>query len=386
LRILILTPFFTPNIGGAETHLADLCRYLVQGGNQVEVLTYKPLLTRLAAPILEVSHGLKVRRIDWPANGLFYKLENNQLAELLYLAPMLFLVSALSLIRPNERPEIIHAHGLTATAAAVALSRIFRIRIVSSLHTIYRLDQRRKLFSSSVAFLLARTNRILVPSESCKKDLQSVGIPSESVDVYTNWVDQTLFKPRDKEACRRSVGLPVSKHIMLFVGRLIESKGVLLLMTVAERMPEYTFVFVGDGPLRKVVEKSAETHPNIVFVGRKVGLELAQIYSCADVLWGSADDDYLGRVAIEGLSCGVPVMIPDRLTIFGIERRVSADMLGPSVIVRVRDSPMDIEAQLKKLFGDPSIISSMSRESRKVALSLFNQENAAVIERSYHAR
>jgi hypothetical protein len=47
---------------------------------------------------------------------------------------------------------------------------------------------------------------------------------------------------------------------------------------------------------------------------------------------------------------------------------------------------MDIEAQLKKLFGDPSIISSMSLESRKVALSLFNQENAAVIERSYYAR
>ena len=379
----MLSPFFPPNVGGAETHLADLCRYLVSNGNQVEVLTYKPLLTRIAAPGLEESRGLKIRRIDWPANGLFYKLENNQLAELLYLAPMLFWFSLLSLVRPRERPEVIHSHGLTATAAGVALGKIFKIRTVSSLHTIYRLDKRKRAFAKSVAFLLSKTDRILVPSEACKKDLQTVGISPQFVDVYTNWVDQNLFKPLDKEKCRRSIGLNGNKHVVLFVGRLIESKGVLLLASVAERLPEYTFIFVGDGPLRKFIEDLAKEHPNILFMGKKYGFELARMYNCADIVWGSADDDYVGRATIEGLSCGVPVMIPDSLTIFGIERETIPELLGPSVSVHVSMSPADIETQLRQLLENPSTVAEMSRKSREMAMVMFGEGNAKVIERSY---
>ena len=43
--ILILTPFFSPNIGGVESHLDDLVTALDQQGYLVFVQTYSPLTT-----------------------------------------------------------------------------------------------------------------------------------------------------------------------------------------------------------------------------------------------------------------------------------------------------------------------------------------------------
>jgi glycosyltransferase involved in cell wall biosynthesis len=350
----------------------------------VDVISYKPLNTPVEAPSLEISSGLRVRRIRWFSNGLFYKLERNPLAELVYLTPMLFWFPALLLLRTRDRPDVIHSHGLTATAAAVLLGKIFRIRVVSSLHTIYRLDGRSRIFSKSVTFLLSKVNRVLVPAQGAKRDLQSAGLSPTSIDVYTYWVDQELFRPRDKNSCRRSLGLSRGP-IVLFVGRLIESKGVLPLLAAAKRLPACTFLFAGDGPLGTVLENAAAEYPNVIFLGRKKGFELSQIYNCADILWGSADEDYVGRVTIEALSCGVPVMIPDRLKIFGIERRVSDDLLGPSVSIHVRDSAAEIEVQLRKLFENPIIAEEMSKRSREIALARYSQENAKIIERSYES-
>ena len=41
----ILTPFFSPNIGGVETHLDDLVNGLDKGGYKVYVQTYSPITT-----------------------------------------------------------------------------------------------------------------------------------------------------------------------------------------------------------------------------------------------------------------------------------------------------------------------------------------------------
>ena len=43
--VLIITPFFSPNIGGVETHLDDLVDALDKNGYKVYVQTYSPLTT-----------------------------------------------------------------------------------------------------------------------------------------------------------------------------------------------------------------------------------------------------------------------------------------------------------------------------------------------------
>ena len=63
--ILILTPFFSPNTGGVETHLDDLVEYLVKRSYQVYVLTYQPLMNNIQAQSVEKKPNLEIRRIKW---------------------------------------------------------------------------------------------------------------------------------------------------------------------------------------------------------------------------------------------------------------------------------------------------------------------------------
>ena len=45
--ILIICPFYLPNLGGVETHLDLLTKYLVSRQIPTTVLTYKPLTTQV---------------------------------------------------------------------------------------------------------------------------------------------------------------------------------------------------------------------------------------------------------------------------------------------------------------------------------------------------
>jgi glycosyltransferase involved in cell wall biosynthesis len=352
-------------------------------GHKIQVVCYQPLNTPVRGSPYETSEGMEVRRISWFSNQLFYKLERSPLAEFAYLTPMIFWFTTLLLLRPRRRPDVIHAHGLSAVPAAVLLGKIFKIRVVVSLHVIYRLANRHRTFSKPAAFLLSKPSKILVPSSSAKRDLQGAGVPGAKISIYTYWVDQKIFKPAEKEECRKMVGLRPKGFVVLFVGRLIGGKWVTPLVSVAKKMHDHTFLFVGEGPLKGALEKAATECPNVVFMGRKDGRELSRIYNCADILWGTADEDYVGRVVIEALSCGIPVMIPDRLTVFGIERKVSSNILGPSVSILVKPFPEEIETELRKLSENRSIVEAMSRRSRETALTSYSDDNATVIEKSY---
>jgi glycosyltransferase involved in cell wall biosynthesis len=95
IKILMITPFFSPNIGGVETHLDDLCEYLRKRGHKIFVITYQPLTTNVKALKFERDQNLEVRRIGWFGYSLFHKLEPYPLLEFMYLTPILLVYSFL---------------------------------------------------------------------------------------------------------------------------------------------------------------------------------------------------------------------------------------------------------------------------------------------------
>ena len=76
--VLILTPFYEPNVGGVETHLKDLTDYLKKTDRyRVYVLTYQPLTTKAKGAYSEggKDDNVKIIRIPWIGFNLFHKLE-----------------------------------------------------------------------------------------------------------------------------------------------------------------------------------------------------------------------------------------------------------------------------------------------------------------------
>ena len=90
--VLILTPFYSPNIGGVETHLDDLVEALDKKNFRVYVQTYSPITTEGVSwkSREEKGKNISIRRYAWFGKSLFHKIEKYPLLDFLYIAPYLF--------------------------------------------------------------------------------------------------------------------------------------------------------------------------------------------------------------------------------------------------------------------------------------------------------
>src|SRR3989338_1258961 len=231
--VLILTPFYEPNIGGVETHLKDLTDYLrADGGYNIFVLTYQPLTARAKAPPFQNNGCLRIIRIPWVGYNLFHKLEPYPLLEFLYLTPLLFLNAFLFLLVYGWRISVIHAQGFNAAFIGRIIAPVFSKRLGVSIHAIYNLDPASEL-SRLIKWTLVGSSRVLTLSLASKKELVKIGLRDKLIGVYTYWVDQQRFSPVPQETARNSLGWP-DKFTILFAGRLIEKKGADILVQAAK--------------------------------------------------------------------------------------------------------------------------------------------------------
>lgn len=123
------------------------------------------------------------------------------------------------------------------------------------------------------------------------------------------------FIIKSREECRKKLGLPLDKKILLQVGRAIKARGFDWIMDLIEHYKgrdEYFLVFAG-------VDKSGEYHKYLVDKECYVTpylphRELPDYYNAADLLYylphGEMDLNFAGTsyVPLEALACGTPVV------------------------------------------------------------------------------
>ena len=152
--------------------------------------------------------------------------------------------------------------------------------------------------------ILAGADAVIVNGASGRRYIQHLGCASEKIHTVPQVADGTFPVEHHSQA---SAG-----HIrLLFVGRLVELKGVQLLLDSLSRVdPEkFQLTIVGDGPYRRDLEaKALSMHLPIEFVGYLVGDDLAGAYSNADYLVFPTLSDEWGLVVNEALTAGVPVI------------------------------------------------------------------------------
>ena len=139
-KILILTPFFSPEIGGAEVFTEQLAKESAKWF-PTSVLTYQPFRTK--APSYEeyyYSKGhLRIYRVKWlvaPSKAW----RGTTLINVFLTFPRLMLKSFV-LFR-KERFDIIHAQGLIAGMIAVLLAKVYRCKVFLTLLALYKCQDR----------------------------------------------------------------------------------------------------------------------------------------------------------------------------------------------------------------------------------------------------
>ncbi len=134
--------------------------------------------------------------------------------------------------------------------------------------------------------------------------------------VVPNGVDLTRFKPLDvdaKKSVRRSIGADSAKPLIGYFGRLSPEKGVLELLHLHRRMPatsQLTLVVVGGAANKEEQRYERELHQcaadGVIFLGHQE--DAATLMAAVDVIVMPSQVESFGRVAVEGLACGVAVV------------------------------------------------------------------------------
>lgn len=116
-----------------------------------------------------------------------------------------------------------------------------------------------------------------------------------NVELWPKGVDTELFHP-DKRT-----DLPYAPPIFLFVGRVAVEKNIEAFLNLT--LPG-TKLVVGGGPS---LEQLRLQYPDTVFLGPKVGEELATLFASADAFVFPSRTDTFGLVLLEALASGTPV-------------------------------------------------------------------------------
>ena len=333
LRVLVITKIF-PN--AAEPTSAPFNRQQIVALSRicrVEVLATIPwypgarlLAGRSSAgrltevPDREVIEGIDVRH----PRTLFVPRIAHGLWAPMYIAS----IAPLALSYRGKVDVVLGTWAYPDGVAAVALAGLIGVPAVVKLHgsdmnLIAKLPGPRRL----LRLALPRAARVVAVSRALAEEARALGVPADRVSIVMNGVDAELFRPRDRAAARRELGLPgdASARIIVYVGNLKETKGVLDLAAAFERIaethPETHLAIVGGGDARPALEAVAKRWPGrITLAGARPLAEVPQWMAACDVLTLPSWAEGTPNVVLEALASGRRVVassvggIPDLIT------------------------------------------------------------------------
>lgn len=364
MKVLILSVHYLPNIGGAETHMSDLKEALLKRKNNVFVLTYQPLQTKASWKIYEKESGYQIFRIPWLV-GLFYKFQHNPFLEFIYVFPGIFIFLPLIII--FQKPDVIHAHGIISGFVALCWGKIFNIRTVISTHNTYNFPHH-GFFPRFVGWIFNNTDHILCLSSQSADEIGKLVQDKNKVSVFTSWVDLDKFHPLNKNISRKKLGWN-DKFIVLFVGRLVPEKGVPELLLAARLFNKNIGLKIaGTGVMESKIGR--------YYIGKISQTDLPLYYSAADiVIVPSTHEEGFGRVIIESLACGTPVIGSNR----GAIPQVMDETVGKLIDV----TPGNIKDAVEYFYKNPGNLRKLSKNARHFAVKRYSEGNVKAIISTY---
>ena len=171
-NILIITPFFPPNIGGVESFMSSLCKHYQQKNIKSTVLTLKPVTTFVKAKDFELINKkmTKVYRFSFFSSHLYHKSENNIFFNFIFIFPYFFLkVIAFIAFKKKEKYDLISAHGFHSLLISFFLKKILRINCNFFAHSTYDNFKKSPLKRFLFTFLLKIPNKIFCNSLKTKE-------------------------------------------------------------------------------------------------------------------------------------------------------------------------------------------------------------------------
>jgi glycosyltransferase involved in cell wall biosynthesis len=171
-----------------------------------------------------------------------------------------------------------------------------------------------------VAYLMRRADFVITLSDELRAKVTQLGVSRERTRVVLNGVDLSRFSPMNRDACRKKLGLPSGRKILLSVGRVTAGKGH---QDLVRMMPELSktddvelYIIGGVNPeedftqaLRAMIAALRLTNVHLL---DGVPHETLPLWYCAaDAFCLASKREGCPNVLLEALACGTPVVTMD---------------------------------------------------------------------------
>jgi glycosyltransferase involved in cell wall biosynthesis len=260
------------------------------------------------------------------------------------------------------RPDVIVIGGWNQPAfwVAAAYSRVMRVPLVAWVESTAR-DSRpgSPLTELPKRAIVAASRSFLVPGRASATYLEGLGAQADRIALAPNAVDMSRF--RDEVDSIRAAGGPdpISRPLVLYVGRLDVEKGVDVLLQAAEQL-EATIAIIGRGPEEERLRRAAP--PNVRFLGWVDRDELPRWYAGADVFVLPSLSDQWGMVLNEAAAAGLPLVSSDAP---GAAQELIEDGVNGFCVAAGDAGALRDAIQL--LLADASLRASAGERSREIA-------------------
>ena len=366
-RVLVLTSTFPRWQGDHEPPFVfELSRRLSEQFDVVVLAPHAP-----GAKRFENMGNLEVHRFryfftPWQSlayhGGIMANLKQNRLRYLLVPFFLLSeLVSLIGLLR-KYRVDVIHAHWLIPNGLVAIVARALdtgeKPDIVCTSHGTDLFGLTGFVFRWLQKQVILEASRLTVVSAALRAHAISLASRGD-VEVIPMGVDLAVtFTP--------PVASERSSTALLFVGRLVEKKGVqYLIMAMPEilkKHPQAMLAIAGDGPERESLRRQAAVlgmGKHVRFHGALENAALRELYGNAAIFVSPSLAEGFGLALVEASGCGCPVITTDLAAI----RDIVID--GVTGLICRRADSADLAAKICFLLEHPELRESMGHAGRQ---------------------
>jgi len=259
-------------------------------------------------PAVEERHGIAVHH---PRYLLIPKIGMNVAPWFLYRAG---LAACRRLGLNKQSVDVIDAHYFYPDGVAAAmLARELGIPfVVTARGTDLNVLPDFPFVRRQIVWAAQRASAAITVSGALKQKLLALGVDAQKSAVLRNGVDLELFKPMDRDAARRRLGL--SGYTILSVGNLVALKGHELTIEALASLKDCTLLVAGGGPLRETLQARAVSlgvGDRVRLLGEVPHAQLAELYSAADAFVLMSEREGWANVLLESMACGTPAIATD---------------------------------------------------------------------------
>ena len=205
-------------------------------------------------------------------------------------------------------------------------------------------------------------------------DAAKVLNPSQAAYVRGLYPSLPVYQFHDYVACEFFEAAPTMQgtHV-LFIGHPFDLKGVDILikafLLIADRHPLVTLRIMGYSPAHElsVYLALAGHHPRIEFLKPGWMEEVRDQLKDCYLLVNATRTEALGRVFIEAMSCGKPIVASDTNG-----ARICVED-GQTGFIDRQEDPEDCARQMDRLLSDPALAARMGQAGRERARALFSE-------------